>query len=133
MWKKKNLFYLGCLWEVLRFIFLFSLTTLLSNPGGRLLYTVYLLWLNAPLLVIPLLFFLSALQPERIPSLRPILLFGKVLELIPLGILLVLFYILPAGGVDKSLRGGIAVPLTIGWIDFLFLLFLLFYPHQQEP
>ena len=133
MWKKTNLFYLGCLWEVLRFIFLFSLTTLLSNPGGRVLYTLYFLWLEAPLLVIPLLFFLSAFQPERIPTFRPILLFGKALELIPLGILLVVFYILPTGGVDKSLRGGIAVPLTIGWIDFLFLLFLLFYPHQQEP
>jgi hypothetical protein len=133
MWKKTNLFYLGCLWEVVRLFFLFSLVTLLSNPGGRVLYTLYFLWLEAPLLVIPLLFFLSAFQPERIPTFRPILLFGKALELIPLGILLVVFYILPTGGVDKSLRGGIAVPLTIGWIDFLFLLFLLFYPHQQEP
>ena len=133
MWKKKNLFYLGCLWEVVRLFFLFSVVALLSNPGGRVIYTLYFLWLEAPLLVIPLLFFLAAFQPERIPSFRPILLFGKALELIPLGILLVFFYLLPSGGVDKSLRGGIAVPLTIGWIDFLFLLFLLFYPHQQEP
>lgn len=130
MWKKENLFYLGCLWEVLRFIFLFSLVSFLANPGGRGAYTLYFLWLYAPLLVIPLLFFLSAFQPERIPSLRPILLFGKVLELIPLGILLVFFYLSPSGAMDKVLRWGMTVPIAIGWIDFLFFLFLLFYPQD---
>ncbi len=133
MWKKENLFYIGCLWEVFRFIFLYSLVSLLANPGGRVIYTLYFLWVNAPLLVIPLLFFLSAYQPERIPFLRPVLLFGKALELIPLGILVLFFYLIPSGGIDKSIRWGITVPLTIGWIDFLFFLFLLFYPHQQEP
>ncbi|MCX7786730.1 MAG: hypothetical protein N2442_03425 [Spirochaetes bacterium] len=133
MWKKENLFYLGCIWEVLRFIFLFSLVSFLVNPGGRVLYTLYFLWVSAPLLVIPFLFFLSAYQSERIPSLRPILVFGKVLELIPLGILLAFLYLLPSGGMDKAIRWGMAVPIIIGWIDFLFFLFLLFYPHQQEP
>lgn len=133
MWKKENLFYLGCLWEIIRFIFLFSVVSFLANPGGRVVYTVYVLWVNAPLLVVPLLFFLAAFQPDRIPFLRPILLFGKVLELIPLGVLLVFFYLLPSGGMDKTLRWGLAVPFIIGGIDFLFFLFLLFYSHKQEP
>ncbi|GAB4224440.1 MAG: hypothetical protein Kow009_16150 [Spirochaetales bacterium] len=132
MWKLKNVFYLSCLWETIRILFLFTLVSLLLNPGARILYTLYTLWLCAPLLVLPLLSFLLGLQPERIPSLRPVLLFGKVVGLIPLGILLAFLYLLPAGSLDKTLRWGMIVPLTIGFIDFLFILFLVFYPHTQE-
>ena len=133
MWKKTNLFYLGCLWEVVRLFFLFSLVTLLSNPGGRVLYTLYFLWLEAPLLVIPLLFFLSAFQPERIPTFRPILLFGKALELIPLGILLVVFYILPTGGVDKSYGEGSRFPSPLDGSIFFFSCFCYSIPINRSP
>ncbi|MFQ3621746.1 MAG: hypothetical protein SNJ78_12485 [Spirochaetales bacterium] len=129
---KKPIFYVGCFWEVLRFVLLFSLVSILLNPRGNLLYTLYLLWVSAPFLVIPVLYFLVAFKPENLTLLRPMLLYGKVLELVPVGFLLLFLKVLPPHALERTRWDSFSFALSIGVIDFLFFLFLLFYYRQQE-
>ena len=132
MWNKNNLHYAGCIWEILRLLFLFSLISFVVNPAGNIVLTIYLLWLCAPLLSLPLLFFLLAYLPNRFSSLRPVLVFGKIVALVPEILLLALLFFLPSLANTSIVRSGLAVPAAMGIIDFLFLLFLLSYKRKGE-
>jgi len=132
MWNKNNLLYAGCIWEILRLLFLFSLVSFVVNPAGNIVLTIYLLWLCAPLLSLPLLFFLLAYLPDRFSSLRPVLVFGKIVALVPEILLLALLFFLPSLANTGIVRSGLAVPAAMGIIDFLFLLFLLSYKRKGE-
>ncbi|HOV37132.1 MAG TPA: hypothetical protein PLG79_00285 [Spirochaetales bacterium] len=132
MWNKNNLHYVGCIWEILRLLFLFSLVSFVVNPAGNIVLTIYLLWLCAPLLSLPLLFFLLAYLPDRFSSLRPVLVFGKIVALVPEILLLTLLFFLPSLANTSIVRSSLAVPAAMGIIDFLFLLFLLSYKRKGE-
>lgn len=132
MWNKNNLLYAGCIWEILRLLFLFSLVSFVVNPAGNIVLTIYLLWLCAPLLSLPLLFFLLAYFPDRFSSLRPVLVFGKIVALVPEILLVALLFFLPSLANTSIVRSGLAVPAAMGIIDFLFLLFLLSYNRKGE-
>ncbi|MBP7494391.1 MAG: hypothetical protein KA771_02765 [Spirochaetales bacterium] len=132
MWNKNNLHYVGCIWEILRLLFLFSLISFVVNPAGNIVLTIYLLWLCAPLLSLPLLFFLLAYLPDRFSSLRPVLVFGKIVALVPEILLLALLFFLPSLANTSIVRSSLAVPAAMGIIDFLFLLFLLSYKRKGE-
>jgi hypothetical protein len=132
MWNKNNLLYAGCIWEILRLLFLFSLVSFVVNPAGNIVLTIYLLWLCAPLLSLPLLFFLLAYLPDRFSSLRPVLVFGKIVALVPEILLVALLFFLPSLANTSIVRSGLAVPAAMGIIDFLFLLFLLSYNRKGE-
>jgi hypothetical protein len=132
MWNKNNLLYAGCIWEILRLLFLFSLVSFVVNPAGNIVLTIYLLWLCAPLLSLPLLFFLLAYLPDPFSSLRPVLVFGKIVALVPEILLVALLFFLPSLANTSIVRSGLAVPAAMGIIDFLFLLFLLSYNRKGE-
>jgi len=70
-------FLAGGIWELLRFVTVFLLSTVAPAPAER--SHLLLLWMGAPALLLAALFFSCAYYPERVSSYLPMVRLGAVL------------------------------------------------------
>jgi hypothetical protein len=124
----KHLFYIGAIWEIGRFLFLFLAVSLLVNPTGNPLVNLHLLWLSAGGACTAALFFLMGYAPEKFSSLPKITAVFKFIGILPALIAIIAGFLIPRSmPADQRIALGLAVPILVLAVDVIFLVFLVRY------
>ena len=118
-------FYIGALWEILRFLFLFTGVSLLANPQANPFVNLHLLWISSGQACTALLFFLLAYMPSRFSSLRAVAAFFKLAGLLPAVALAPLYLLRPIWSAAGLTSWSPVAPPAVAAVDCFFLLHLI--------
>ena len=103
MTERKNRLIIAAIWQLVRFIIVGIGAVFFFNPSLVPGFSVFLLWSGSGSLVLVAGFFIAGIQSHHFASLRSFLLLGKILEIVP-GIILMIVQ-------ARSLIWGLGTPL----------------------
>ncbi len=128
----RSVLYIGALWEIVRFLFLFTGVSLLVNPGSSPLVNLHLLWLSAGQVCTAALFFIGGYAPEKFPSLRGVTAFFKFAGLLPAAAAAASGFLVPPTALAARPTWGAAGPAALPAVDFIFLVYLIKYAPDRD-